>query len=128
AEYRQFPHWGHSTPVDAMEIANEAGAKTLALFHHAPARSDDELDAILADCRKQAKKLDVIAAKEGLEVELKNGPTNGMVRGWKSRSGACADRFRRQGRKPTATAATRPACRYAPRPAISSFWTAAPAS
>jgi phosphoribosyl 1,2-cyclic phosphodiesterase len=73
AEYRQFPHWGHSTPVDAMEIANEAGAKALALFHHAPARSDDELDGILAECKQHAKKLEIIAAREGLEVDLKNG-------------------------------------------------------
>jgi phosphoribosyl 1,2-cyclic phosphodiesterase len=70
SEYRQFPHWGHSTPVDAMEIASEAGARSLALFHHAPARSDDELDRILAECKRSAKRLDVIAAKEGLEVDL----------------------------------------------------------
>jgi hypothetical protein len=46
----------------------------LALFHHAPERTDAEVDAILAETRavadKTAKKLEVVAAYEGLEVEL----------------------------------------------------------
>jgi ribonuclease BN (tRNA processing enzyme) len=69
-EYRDRPHYGHSTPDDAVEIAREAGAKQLALFHHAPERSDDEQDAILAACRAASNGLDVTAAYEGLEVEL----------------------------------------------------------
>jgi phosphoribosyl 1,2-cyclic phosphodiesterase len=70
AEYKQFPHWGHSTPLDAMEITQAAGARTLALFHHAPARTDDDLDRILAECRAEAGKLAVIAASESHEVDL----------------------------------------------------------
>ena len=34
------PHWGHSRPGDAIEIAREARVKQLCLFHHAPMRSD----------------------------------------------------------------------------------------
>src|SRR5277367_6169850 len=33
-EYESRPHWGHSRPDDAIEIAREARAKQLCLFHH----------------------------------------------------------------------------------------------
>ena len=69
------PHWGHSTPNDAIEIAMAAKAKTLVLFHHAPERSDEDQDKILADTRRtlNGSGLDVIAAYEQLEVELGEG-------------------------------------------------------
>lgn len=72
AEYQLRPHWGHSTPDDALEIAREAGVGTLALYHHAPARSDDEQDAILEQYQEVAKDddFDVIASMEGMEIEL----------------------------------------------------------
>jgi phosphoribosyl 1,2-cyclic phosphodiesterase len=73
-EYKQQPHWGHSTPEDAIQIAREAKIKTLCLYHHAPKRSDDQQDAILAStrelCRSAGDSFDVIAAFEGLEVTL----------------------------------------------------------
>jgi phosphoribosyl 1,2-cyclic phosphodiesterase len=71
-EYRQRPHWGHSTPNDAIEIAMASGVKQLALFHHAPERTDDQQDEILADTRAKVygTDLEVIAAYEQLEVEL----------------------------------------------------------
>src|ERR1043165_3713860 len=52
SEYRLRPHWGHSHPDDAIAIARDAAVKRLCLFHHAPLRSDDENDAILARYRK----------------------------------------------------------------------------
>jgi phosphoribosyl 1,2-cyclic phosphodiesterase len=73
AEYRDRPHYGHSTPDDAVEIAREAGVRRLALFHHAPERTDDDQDKILEACRATANGLDVVAAHEGLEVDLKTG-------------------------------------------------------
>jgi phosphoribosyl 1,2-cyclic phosphodiesterase len=70
-EYRSRPHWGHSTPDDAIEIAMAAKVKTLALFHHAPERTDDQQDAILAETRgKVGSDLEVVAAYEQLEVDL----------------------------------------------------------
>jgi phosphoribosyl 1,2-cyclic phosphodiesterase len=73
-EYRQRPHWGHSRPDDAIAIAQDAGCKRLCLFHHAPMRSDDENDAILAQYRQvvaaQEMKLEMISAYEGLELAL----------------------------------------------------------
>ena len=74
AEYKSRPHWGHSRPDDAIEIAREAHVKQLCLFHHAPMRSDDENDAILAQYRKVVTdahdKFTLISAYEGLELSL----------------------------------------------------------
>lgn len=72
-EYRQKPHWGHSCPEDAIEIARAAGAKGVVLFHHAPERTDDQIDELVARHRKEAPDLDVVAASEGLEITLGRG-------------------------------------------------------
>lgn len=73
-EYKQFPHFGHSRPSDAILVCHEAGAKSLALFHHAPDRSDAEVDIMLdgaqAQARGEARKLEIIAAFEGLDITL----------------------------------------------------------
>jgi len=73
-DYQRIPHFGHSRPMDAVDVCGEAGASRLALFHHAPERTDAEVDAILAETRasaaKSSRKLDVVAAYEGLELAL----------------------------------------------------------
>jgi phosphoribosyl 1,2-cyclic phosphodiesterase len=73
-EYRLRPHWGHSHPDDAIAIAREAGVRRLCLYHHAPLRSDDENDAILARYRRVAAdsgdRFEVLSAYEGLELAL----------------------------------------------------------
>jgi len=73
-DYIRMPHYGHSRPSDALEICREAGARRLALFHHAPERSDAEVDTILDETRAQAAEigldLDIMAACEGLDVDL----------------------------------------------------------
>jgi phosphoribosyl 1,2-cyclic phosphodiesterase len=70
-EYRQKVHWGHSTPDDAIAIATEAGVKRLVLYHHDPARTDDEQDAILDRCRKGVNgRLDILAAHESMELTV----------------------------------------------------------
>lgn len=77
SDYERVPHYGHSRPSDAIEICRLAGAKRLALFHHAPERSDDEVDAMRAHARAQAAKttpgLEVVAAFEGLDMALAPG-------------------------------------------------------
>lgn len=72
AEYHLRPHWGHSTPDDAIEIARAAQVKSLVLYHHAPERSDDEQDAILRECRIKlmGSPFEMLAAYEGLELNL----------------------------------------------------------
>jgi ribonuclease BN (tRNA processing enzyme) len=73
-DYQKFPHYGHSRPHDALEVCREAGARRLVLFHHAPERSDAEVDAILestrADARQAKLSFTLDAAFEGLDIEL----------------------------------------------------------
>jgi phosphoribosyl 1,2-cyclic phosphodiesterase len=76
-EYATRPHWGHSTPDDAIQMARDCGAKCVALFHHAPLRTDDEQDAIVEMYRAKIRddeNIHLIAAYEGLEVELGEQP------------------------------------------------------
>jgi phosphoribosyl 1,2-cyclic phosphodiesterase len=75
-DYRRMPHYGHSRPADAVAICHEAGAQRLALFHHAPERSDAEVDTILTETRAlvaPSGRLEVMAAYEGLDVDLGRG-------------------------------------------------------
>jgi phosphoribosyl 1,2-cyclic phosphodiesterase len=76
-DYLRIPHYGHSRPSDAVDICRQADARRLVLFHHAPERTDAEIDGILADTRglaaRQGGALDVMAAYEGLDVELGQG-------------------------------------------------------
>lgn len=73
-EYASHAGWGHSTFVEAVELAHEAGVKRLALFHHDPEHGDDEMDQILDRARECAAKLggslDVFAAAEGMQVTI----------------------------------------------------------
>ena len=49
AEYPAHKGWGHSTWTDAVEAARRCGAQKLWLMHHAPGRTDAELDALAAE-------------------------------------------------------------------------------
>jgi phosphoribosyl 1,2-cyclic phosphodiesterase len=71
-EYRQRPHWGHSHPDDAIGIARDAGVKRLCLYHHAPMRSDDDNDKILAKYKQVVDRdeFELLSAYEGLEITL----------------------------------------------------------
>jgi ribonuclease BN (tRNA processing enzyme) len=72
-EFAQVPHWGHSTADYAVHVAVESGVKRLALFHHDPSHSDDQIDSMLAGARdlaSSAPRLEVDAAAEGTTVVL----------------------------------------------------------
>ncbi|HNO69675.1 MAG TPA: MBL fold metallo-hydrolase, partial [Pseudomonadota bacterium] len=73
-EYAQRPHWGHSCAEDAIEIAREACAESLMLYHHSPDRSDAQIDELLGQHRHQlardGARLELHAAYEGMEVDL----------------------------------------------------------
>jgi phosphoribosyl 1,2-cyclic phosphodiesterase len=73
-EYRLRPHWGHSHPDDAIAVARDAKVKRLCLYHHAPLRSDDDNDAILARYRAvtaaAGDRFEILSAFEGLELTL----------------------------------------------------------
>jgi phosphoribosyl 1,2-cyclic phosphodiesterase len=57
--------WGHSSVPEAIEFARAAKARQLVLFHHDPARTDDEMDLLLAEAEALAEGLPVTAAREG---------------------------------------------------------------
>jgi phosphoribosyl 1,2-cyclic phosphodiesterase len=72
-EFREKPHWGHSTIEYAVFVGKEAGAKRLALFHHDPAHGDELMDRLADDARHlgaAAGLREVLAATEGLSLEL----------------------------------------------------------
>ena len=69
-------HWGHSSNVVAVELAQAAQVKRLALFHHDPVLDDGMLEAVLADTiRFEAisrldEEVEVISAYDGRELIL----------------------------------------------------------
>jgi ribonuclease BN (tRNA processing enzyme) len=75
-EFDNKRHFGHSTIDYAVHVAHEAGAQRLALFHHCPSHSDDQVDLMHLYAGAQAERvtdnLEVLAAREGLVVELQH--------------------------------------------------------
>lgn len=73
-DYKAKRGWGHSRWRDSLELGLAAGVRRLALFHHDPARGDEELEGIAQECRRAAADagggLECFAAKEGQEVAL----------------------------------------------------------
>ncbi len=73
AEFEHKRHWGHCTVDYAVHVAKEAGAARLALFHHDPAHSDDQIDLLVQAASDVAADIgagEVLAASEGLALEL----------------------------------------------------------
>jgi ribonuclease BN (tRNA processing enzyme) len=72
-ELNRYRGWGHSSNLEAVAIAAEAGAKQLVLFHHRPEHDDAAVDRLLEQAREaavKAGKLEVTAAKEGMQLTL----------------------------------------------------------
>ena len=69
-------HWGHSNNIVAVELAQAAQVKQLALFHHDPVLDDRMIDVSLADTvrfeaiSRRGAKVDVLAAYDGLELTI----------------------------------------------------------
>jgi len=68
--------WGHSSALIGADIASDANAKKLLLFHHDPVSTDAEIMQILQETREyidsQNSTLTVEIAREGLELEITN--------------------------------------------------------
>lgn len=67
--------WGHSTAVMGAELAHRAGAKRLALFHHDPTSSDEEIWSAKEQAEaylmhRGAANCNIMIAYDGLSVEL----------------------------------------------------------
>jgi phosphoribosyl 1,2-cyclic phosphodiesterase len=72
-EFAQKHDWGHCTIDYALEVAAQAGARRLALFHHDPSHDDEHLDALHAHASRSgaARGLaEVLCAREGQRVSL----------------------------------------------------------
>ncbi len=66
-EYLEKMTWGHSYPEYAASICRAAGVKHLVLFHHAPERTDEEVDA-RAEKWSSYEGMRVTCAKEGERI------------------------------------------------------------
>lgn len=67
-EYPARKGWGHSTWLEATRVAKDAGVKTLILFHHDPAHSDEKIDAEVEETRRLFENSS--AAREGWSLDL----------------------------------------------------------
>lgn len=72
AELDRHRGWGHSSNIEAVELAVEAQVPRLVLFHHRPEHDDAALDGLLREARETASStgLEVTAATEGMELTL----------------------------------------------------------
>ncbi|KJS03523.1 MAG: beta-lactamase [Desulfobulbaceae bacterium BRH_c16a] len=72
AEYGARINWGHTAMEYAIEAANRAGVKRLALFHHDPDRADATLDELAEVYCLPGKygKTEVFFAREGMVIDL----------------------------------------------------------
>ena len=73
-EYAAKAGWGHSTVEYALRVAQEAGARRVALAHHDPNRTDPAIDAILATFAASAGEVELLAATEGRKLTLRAPP------------------------------------------------------
>lgn len=66
--------WGHCTIDYAVEVAAQAGARSLALFHHDPSHDDDTMDRLTDHAVRVAGPRtsleSVVAAAEGMVIRL----------------------------------------------------------
>ncbi|MFQ5556992.1 MAG: MBL fold metallo-hydrolase [Acidimicrobiales bacterium] len=68
--------WGHCTVDYAIEVARQAAARRLVLFHHDPARDDDELDRVAGRAAERGRAVglaSVLVAAEGMKITLGTG-------------------------------------------------------
>lgn len=70
AEYEARVGWGHSSTVQAVALAELAGVRRFAPFHHDPAHDDEKLDGLLAEARSAARAIEVVSAREGTTLEV----------------------------------------------------------
>ena len=65
-EYKAHVGWGHSTNIDAAELASDAEVGQLVLTHHDPAHVDDDINAMVAQARTRFP--NVVGAKNRMVV------------------------------------------------------------
>jgi phosphoribosyl 1,2-cyclic phosphodiesterase len=68
AEFPAFVGYGHSTWQEGVRLCELAGAGRCVVFHHGPARKDDELSLIAAEAERLRP--GTLVAREGLRLEI----------------------------------------------------------
>jgi phosphoribosyl 1,2-cyclic phosphodiesterase len=68
-EYPARRGWGHSTPRQAVKVAAAAGVRHLMLFHHDPAHSDEQLEALAEEAQRCAGSIGVLIGREGAVID-----------------------------------------------------------
>jgi phosphoribosyl 1,2-cyclic phosphodiesterase len=71
-EYPNYVGWGHSSIEHVVGFANKAEVGRTVLFHHDPYHTDEELEELLDDARRQCETVgdDVCLAHEGMVIAL----------------------------------------------------------
>ena len=73
-EYHTKVHWGHPRATTLVDMAKEAGVKSIAITHHDPMQSDDDVDKKIKTCRERAERIgytgSIFAAREGVTIKL----------------------------------------------------------
>jgi len=71
-EYARFPHYGHSTPDQALEICLEAKVRRLVLYHHAPGHTDEQMDQVAATYLAKGAQvgIEVLTSFEGMTLPV----------------------------------------------------------
>jgi ribonuclease BN (tRNA processing enzyme) len=67
-ELRKRRGWGHSSFDQAMQLAEMAGVKRLALTHHDPDHDDEFLQRIEKLCQERFS--NAVLAREGMEIPI----------------------------------------------------------
>lgn len=68
SEMEMYEGWGHSTWLEAVEVAERAGVGRLVLISHDPERTDDGVDQLVSNARERFPNTD--AAFAGMQLEL----------------------------------------------------------
>lgn len=73
-DYKKNRSWGHSLYSDAVKLGISADVKQVGLFHQNQERTDDQIDAIVADSKKQIlkshKKINALAIGTSFSIRL----------------------------------------------------------
>ncbi|UTW14286.1 MBL fold metallo-hydrolase [Marinobacterium rhizophilum] len=68
SDYPSHRGWGHSTWEAGLALCEAAGARRLVVFHHAPERSDSELQQLDAELHR--RRPGSVVAREGMVLQL----------------------------------------------------------